>query len=344
MTKTNSIATRLHCSPMPIPVEFEDKTKHLAGKYVRDFSLSGLYAMDYNIVYNRVCNLIHSLLAENPEFTLDTFSHFLNVDTLFYSVTDIQTLVLSYKSNPSEVFPYVICFFARKLISFKLSKISYIRGLEREDVDEVMMIAVYKTLERYDPKKPFSFTYLDMELFAAVAQLNANTRTFSMPRNDFVNYQKFAYFIQKYVLTPENIPQFLYEINLPKAALSDTELTFRIDDKDREYSCKITLPKALDYFSLHAIENQGIICAISYDEDADMVVDNCGAIIDSGFLEVELRLYAEQTFGEEKKRRAFQHLTEPQGATFTKEELTEEYDLTRYELSKMKNQIRNDFL
>lgn len=147
-----------------------------------------------------------------------------------------------------------------------------------------------------------------------------------------------------HVQTPENIPQFLYEINLPEAALADAELTFQIDDKDREYSCKITLPKALDYFSLHAIENQGIICAISYDEDADMVVDNCGAIIDSGFLEAELRLYAEQTFGEEKKRRAFQHLTEPQGATFTKEELTEEYDLTRYELSKMKNQIRNDFL
>lgn len=338
-----TIATILHCSQMPIPVEFEEKATNLAAKYVKDFSLSGLYVMDYNIVYNRVCNLIHTLLAENPEFGIDTFSHFLNVDTLFYSVTDIQTLVLTYKSNPEETFPFVICFFARKLVSFKHRKIAYIKGLEREEVDEMLMIAVYKTLERYDPKQPFSFNYLEAELFAAVAQLNAETRTFSMPRNDYIYYQKFSYFIQKYALNPENIEQFLYEINLPETAKDKATLQFNIEVKDREYGCKITLPKAMDYYSLYSIENLGIASVLIYDDEADMVIDNTGAIIDRGYEEAELRLYSEQTFFTEKELRIFKHLME-QGATFSNKELIEKYGFTRYALSKMKELMKSDFL
>lgn len=338
----NFIATQLHCTPMLIPVEYKEKAASLAAKYVKDFSLSGLYAMDYNIVYNRVCNLTHSQLEENPQFCVETFSHFLNVNTLFYSATDIQTLVLSYKSNPEAAFPYVICFFARKLVSFTHRKIAYLKGLDREDVDQALMLAVYKTLERYNPQNPFSFKYLETELFAAVAQLNADTRTFTMPRNDFINYQKFSYFIHKYALIPENIEQFLCEINLPENALGNATLHFHIKAKDREYGCKITLRKALDYYSLYSIENLGIASVRYYDDKTDMVIDNSGAIIDRGFEEAELRLYAEQTLLTKKEQRIFRHLTE-QGATFSNKELIDDYGFTRYALSKMKERMKPDF-
>lgn len=340
--KTNSIATCLHCSPMSIPKDYEQKAMNLAAKYVKDFSLSGLYKMNLNIVYNRVCNLIHTLLTENPEFNIDTFSNFINVNTLFYSVTDIQTLVLSYKANPEETFPFVICFFARKLSSFKRCKIAYIKGLDCEDVDEVMMIALYKTLEKYDPKHPFSFAYLDLELFAGITQLGGEMHTFVLPRNDYVNYLKFIYYIDKYTLTPENIEQFLFEMNLSDTALAETQTEFSIEPKDRKYSCKITLRKAFDYYALYSIEHLGIASAISYDEDADMVIDNTGAIIERGFGDVELDLFSKQTFSTQKEQRIFHRLTEPEGSIFTNRELTEDFDFTRYALSKMKEKIKQD--
>ncbi len=339
-SKTDSIAARLHCAPISIPKEYEGRARDLAATYVKKFSLSGLYVLDYSIVYNRVCNLTHSQLTANPEFNIDTFSHFINANTLFYSVTDIQTLVLSYKTNPEEAFAYIICFFARKLVSFKRRKIAYIKGLEHEDIDQAMMIALYRVLERYNPKLPFSFTYLDLELFAAVTQLGGEMRTFPLPRNDFVNYLKFSYYIDKYMLTPENIKQFLYEINLPEAAHVETQLPFSIDEKDRTYSCKITLRKAYDYFTLYSIEHLGITRAISYDDKSDIIIDNTGVWIEPGFEAVELDLFARQAFHDPKEQRIFYRLTQPGGTTFSSKELLEEYEYTRYALAKMKEKIK----
>lgn len=338
--KTHSIAARLHCTPVSIPKEYEGRARDLAATYVKKFSLSGLYVLDYSIVYNRVCNLTHSQLTANPEFNIGTFSHFINPDTLFYSVTDIQTLALSYKTNPEETFFYIMCFFARKLVSFKRRKIAYIKGLEHEDVDQAMMIALYKVLERYNPKLSFSFTYLDLELFAAVTQLGGEMRTFSLPRNDFVNYLKFSYYIDKYKLTPENIKQFLHEINLPKAGHVETQPVFCTDEKDRTYSCKITLKKAYDYFTLYSIEHSGIICAISYDDKADMIIDNTHASIDPGYEAVELDLFARQAFHDPKEQRILYRLTQPGGTTFSSKELLEEYEYTRYALTKLKQKIK----
>lgn len=339
----NSIATRLHCSAMPIPVEFKDRAMAFASKYVNSFSLSGLYRMDYNIVYNRICNLVNVQLSANPEFSVQSFSHFINANTLFYSSDDIQTLIHAYKTNPESAFPFIICFFARKLNSFKRCKIAYIKGLDAEDVDEVLMIAVYKTLERYDPKYKFSFSYLELELFAAITQLGGEMHTFGLPRNDYVNYLKFSYFVDKYALTPENIECFLSEINLPDEVFANAQLTFPIDEKDHKYSCKITLRKALDYLSLYSIEHLGVVSATYYDEEADMVIDNTGATFDPGFEDALLNLYAEQTFSEKKERRIFHRLTEPEGATFTNRELADEYVYTRYALSKLKKQVKKDF-
>lgn len=332
-----SIATRLQCAPKPIPVEFEGKATHLASTYVK-YSLSGLYAMDYDIVYNRVCNLIHNQLSSNPVFCVDNFSNFIDERNLFYGFEGIQTLLSCYKENPEITFPYIICFFTRKLNSFKRTRVAYIKNIDAEDVDEVMMIAIFKALERYTSGSPFSFEYLDLELFSAITQLGGELHTFGLSRNDYVNYLKLAFFIDKHSLTPDNLELFLFEINNPEKA---THFTF--DEQDLKYGCKITLRKAYDYYKLYTIESLGIISDTTYDDANDMIIDNTGASIENGYEEAELNLYATQTFPCQNEQLVFRHLTEPNGAVFTNHELLVEYNYTRYGLGKMKNQIRKDF-
>ena len=51
-----NIAIALSCGSAAIPPEYEKAACSLAARYVTSFSLSGLYRMDYEIVYNRTCN------------------------------------------------------------------------------------------------------------------------------------------------------------------------------------------------------------------------------------------------------------------------------------------------
>lgn len=68
----DTISTTLLCGPAAIPPEYEKAACNLAARYVTNYSLSGLYKMDYDIVYNRVCNLVHNHLANNPAFSSAT--------------------------------------------------------------------------------------------------------------------------------------------------------------------------------------------------------------------------------------------------------------------------------
>lgn len=342
INKTNTLATRLHCSPMPIPVEYRDKAAALTTRYVRNNSLSGVYRMDQGIVYNRVCHLVNRQLTENPAFNPQSFPRFINSDNLFYSANDIHTIIAAYKEDPNAVFHYLTCFFSRKLCSFKRHKIAYINGLDEQDVDQVMMIALYQVLDRYDMKKPFSFSYLELELFAAITRLGGEMHTFGMPRNVYVNYLKFCYFIERYQLTADNIPQFLYEINLPEDSVEQPSM-FSIDASDRRYSCRFSGRKAMDFYNLYTMEHYGIVSASYYDEEADMMIENTGGAWDNGFEEAEMDLFVSQSFADEADARVFYHLTEPEGAVFTNHELKDDYHYTRYNLTKLKKQIKDDY-
>lgn len=339
---TNPLAARLRCSPMPIPVEYKDRASALTSKYVRNNSLSGEYRMDSGIVYNRICHMIIRQITDNPEFNVKSFPRFINSDTLFYSPKDIQTLALSYKENPNAVFPYLPCFFGRKLCSFKRHKIAYINGLDEQDVDQVMMIALYKVLDRYDPQKSFSFSYLELELFSAITQLGGEMHTFGMPRNAYVNYLKFSYFIEKYNLTPDTITDFLHEINAPEDYDRQSSM-FSIDASDRRYSCRFSRRKALEFYNLYALEHHGIIRDSYYDEEADMMVDNTGGVHESGFDEAEMKLFVSQNYTGKRDARVFHRLTEPEGAVFSNRELKEDFQCTRYDLTKLKKQIKKDY-
>lgn len=340
----NTIATTLLCDPAAILPEYEKPVCSLAARYVTGFSLSGLYKMDFDITYNRACNLVKNHLANNPAFSLDTFEDFINTRTLFYGVNDIQKVIAEYKRDPDAAFPYVLCFFSRKLCSFKKNKVAYTKGLAPEEVDSVLVIALYKTLEAYDFSSPFSFAYLDLELFAALTELGGQMHPFGLNRNDYVNYLKLSYLIHKYQLTPEALPLFLKEINASLEELPLTERRFPIEAADLRYSCKVSLKKALDFYSLYSIEHLGFLSDFTYDSETETMVDNTGSAFETGYSDVELNLFASQVLPDEKDRKVFSRLSEPEGAVFTNRELAEDYQYTRYALSKLKKTIFREIL
>lgn len=337
-----SISIALSCGTAAIPPEYEKAACSLAARYVTSFSLSGLYRMDYEIVYNRTCNLVHNHLRNNPAFSPETFEGFINANNLFYGMDGIQAVIAQYKLYPDAAFPYILCFFSRKLCAFKRSRAAYIKGLDAEEVDAVLVVALYKTLDAYDFSTPFSFSYLDLELFAALTELGGQMHPFGMGRNDYVSYLKLSYLAGKYQLTKDTLPLFLAEINSTFEELPRNRRHFAIDAEDLRYQCKMTLKKAAAYFTLYSIERLGYVTENdTSDTDA---AEPLGSTFETGYSDVELELFAEQTIENERDRKIFHRLTEPGGAIFTNRELTEDYEYTRYALSKLKSHICREIL
>ena len=344
MLKPNVLAEMLRCNPVTIPVEFQKVAKGLAAKYVHLYSLSGLLRMEYPIVYNRVCNLIQHHQRNTPGFSPYCFKDFVNTETLFYSAADIETLIAAYQSAPNVAMPYVICFFSKKIGAFKYKNISYTKNLETADVDAVLMTTLTETIQAFNFSTHFSFAYLELNLFASLTELGGQMRKFPLNRNDFVQYLKLSYLIQKYNLTIDLLPCFLHEINTSYELLPQEQRTFILDRIDMHYSCNLSLKKAKAFFNLYSIEALGFLPDSTYDEENDMVIDYTSDVIDKGYADAELRLFAEQVFQKPKYKKIFHRLTEPNGAVFTNQELKEEYDSSRHELKHIKNQIRIEIL
>lgn len=340
-----TISNTLLCNPTAIPAEYEKAASSLAARYVTDNSLSGLYRLDYDIVYNHICNLVRNNLENNPEFTTDTFPQFIRSDQLFYGMNGIQTVIAEYKKDPDTAFPYILCFFSRKLCSFRRNNIAYTKGLDPEEVDSVLVIALYKVLDAYNFSTPFSFDYLTLELRSALTELCGQMHPFGMNRNDFMAYKKLSYLISKYSLTKENLPLFLSEINSTLEELPTHARHFQIEDADLRYSCKISLKKAHAFFSLYSIETMGFLTDLSTQGDSDSnCLDNLCTTFENGYSDVELELFASQTLADTKEKRIFDHLTQPHGDVFTNKELAGEYEYTRYALAKLKKRIYREIL
>lgn len=343
MTKIQfEIARQLHCTPTSIPVEFRAKAQTLVRQYIEVYSLSGLYRMDENITYNYVCNKIQEHLAINSDFNPKTFSKYVNFRTMFYSIQDIQTLAQLYKHYPNEAFPYVICFFAQKLSSFKKDKISIVKTLDKDDVDSALMLALYNTLEHYNPNTGFSFFYLEKELLSALMQLGGQMHLFHLNRNNYSQYNKFCYYVEKYGLTPDNLAQFLYEITLPPEEFASANRLFPIDARDYRYSLNIPLQRATEFLDLYRIEHTQLTNLDICDSETDVVLDVAGGTIDSGFVESEWMVYGEQTFSDRSALLVIQHLLDTGSTTLTSEDL-KRMGISRYTAKKIIDKFRDDF-
>ena len=338
----NEIAKQLHCAPTTIPVEFQTKTKTLTKQYIDVHSLSGLYRMDENITYNYVCNKIKEHLVTNPDFSPKTFSKYVNFRTMFYSIQDIQKLAQLYKLYPNEAFPFVICFFTQKLNRFKKDKISFVKTLDEEDVDSAIMLALYTTLEHYNPEHGFSFAYLDKELLSALMRLGGQMHLFHLHRNDYARYNKFCYYVEKYSLTPDNLAQFLYEITLPPEEFASTNRLFPIDERDYRYSLNIPLQRAQEFLDLYRIEHTQLTNLDICDPETNVILDEAGGTIDSGFTESEWRLYGKQTFSDNSALLVIKHLLETGSTTLTSEDL-KRMGISRYTAKKIIDKIRDNY-
>lgn len=211
--------------------------------------------------------------------------------------------------------------------------------------DEVLVCTTHRLLLSYDPKVPFSFDYLDLELRVALLTLAGEYFPIKLSRNNLENYYKFCGYIKKYNLNDKNINIFLKEINLSKEelALSD-RLCFTIDDQDRQKPLKITLSKAMDYYHLYIIMQDGIDSYEYYDEEADKYYELTEGKTDPHFAEAELHIMESQILTDENDKRIYRRFMETGSASFTNNELKSDYNYSRYSLHLLQNYLQDIFV
>lgn len=343
--KNQTLTSILNCAPLTIPPEYEGKATALAAKFSKNYTLTGLIALNYELVYNHVCFHIRRQLSNNPDFSLKTFSTYINEKTLFYGYDNVQTLVQHYRNDPDSALPIAICYFAKKFKSIKRKMISYTKELDVEEIDAVLVCATHRLLLSYDPKVPFSFAYLDLELRAALLTLAGEYFPVKLPRNNLMNYFKFCGYIEKYNLTATTINIFLDEVNLSEKELALRDnLCFTIDDQDRQKPLKITLSKAMDYYHLYTIMQNGVDSYEYYDEEADKYYDLTEGKIDPHFSEAELHVMESQILTDENDKRIYRRFMETGTASFTNDELKFDYNYSRYSLHLLCSHLRDNFV
>ncbi len=337
-------AALLHCAPSMIPVEFKDAAETLATKFVKTYSLSGNLKMDIEIVRNRVYSLINACRSVNPNFTVAKFNQCINENTLFYSTTDIQTLIGLFQQDCNAATPFALCFFARKLYSFKRNRKVYTRGLEDDDIDSTLMEALLTVLSSFQPGSHFSFSYLDKRLFEYLTTLAGEMRPFKFNRNELVYYTKFSYMIEKYSLDADNLDCFMREAH--DAGKHDSKLSshlFSIEESDI-ISCKsITAPKAFDFYYIYCLENMGILgSVISTEDDTGTFTSTEYSKVDTGYSSVELTLAISQLNLTETELRIVNRLMMPKGYVFSNKELKEDFGISRYRVNQLKARLLDE--
>ena len=345
MTQVNTIATLLHCAPMPVPVEYQKKIVVLATEFVKHYSIPCIKRLNYSIVYNRACNRTIDFLKTEPDFSPETFDKHLNFGTLFYSQRDIDELVKRYKSDPLECFDYILCFFSVKLKNTKKLYTSYITELEPEDVDSTLQLGLFTTLNDYAPEKGnFSFDYLDKQLRSALFNFIADSGLWGLNRNLLPQYRHMCALFSKYNLSMNEIERFLYEVRLTdkEAALED-KLYFDIDPSDKKYSfSSITVNKAINFYHLYIADTSGVTPESVYDKESDTIIDLTSGIWDQSYEDINLKQYIDSTFKTDSQKYIVYHIIETGSTRFTAKDLAFG-NVTRYEISKVIAQLVKDF-
>ena len=339
-TNQKSIAILLNCASTDIPYEYEDKAIALTSRFIKMYSLTGLFDLDYSIIYNHICFHIKQQIESNSLFSPKTFSEFIDEKCLFYGYETIQKLVRIYRQNPNDTLPFAIAFFAKKIKSVKDKMLYCTKGLQPDEIDEVLVIATNKLLTNCNPEALFSFETMDLELKAALAELAGELFPVKLPRNDLVSYFAFCNYIEKYELTVSNIKIFLEELELSvEEAMRSTDLNFSIEKYDRENHRKFTLKKAMYYYQVYTLFHDGVSEIETYNKEQDRFYDISEGIIDTNYSEAELRILESQILSDDNEQRIFRHFVETGSASFTNKELADDFHYTRYALHRLQSHI-----
>lgn len=349
MKKTTNLAEQLKCNPSIIPVEYIGKATHLTVEFIKHFSyestldqfVTDWMKIDYDLVYNRACHVINEQLQNNPDFSPETFTTYITPGSLFYSVKDVQTLASLYSSCPDQAFPFAMAFMAAFIKNFKTKYIFVVNQLEKEDVNQILLSAVHRTLLKYEPSTNFSFSYLQQEMQAALYEYAGSMLPIPLGRNDYGYFLKICKYVRYYNVNPSNLERFLYEINT-EDDLADTQRIFQIDAQDLEKGFHVTLSKAKKLLTIYYTTKNDYrwYAYTEEDDEPDTSNDIFGGFNEYKFLEIELKSFAESVFPDENKRKAFWHLVTSEHSTFSKQDLIN-FGLTRYELSKMLSLLKD---
>lgn len=345
MRQNNYYAILFHCAPSNTNISkaFKGKAIALASLFVKTYSLSELFEMNYDIVYRHICELILQQLITNPNFTPETFCNHISLEKLFYSFSDMVALATAYRESPDEILPYAFCYFGRLFKKAKRKMSPYLKDIEEQEQDEVMVIAINNLLMSYTPGKPFSPNYVYWALTAALAELAGDYYPVRLNRNELIEYEKFKYFTEKYKIARETIRVFLDEILLSgEEAATRDDLLFEIDEQDRDYSCKLTLTKALAFFEYFSVSCGGFIPCEYYDADNDKFYDLTEGKIDSRFSDAELRILENQITSSDSERYLFRHFQEPGGVSISNSTLRD-INSSRYDMRLFKQDLKDTF-
>lgn len=326
-TTNESFACQLHCNPVIIPIEFKQKAVALTSLFVRNYSIPNQVEINYSIVYNRVCNRINELLEATPNFTPQTFGNYLSIGNLFYSQSDIDTLVAIYNTRTAPyLFDYVQCFFAVSLKRIRTTYYTYLRFIPKDDIISAQQIGVFEALESYDISKGhFSFENFNLIVRSKIFELLGNSSFWGFNRNEFSEYYRLCALFKDYNPELSQLENFIEEFT-------------------EEYRLSgITASKAKNFFFLYLAESLGISQLTVYDEATDSMLDMTPGTIEQGYIGAELRLYIDQVCQTPKEKYILEHIIDNGSLTFSAEDLAFGH-ITRYQVKKLVDRVKKDFI
>ena len=318
-TNRKEIENKLRCNKVDgLPLEFVRASEQMAIKYVQKFSIkdSG-YELSYELVKNRVENLMLDALKENPYITPKEFTEKKKYTEIFIDPEAIMYLVeLAGKDNP-DYFYYAYHFFSLSVCSYINHHGFYVSPLEKNELISVLYTQVYFALNRCAEKKAmFNFQTLYLMFQASVYELNGVTRyPFTLRRRDIEQFFRFR----------ANVVNKNYD-KKDMNILSDL-LSLPID-------------KVLYYWEIFGSEVNGFLSTslLLEDENIDSLF---GGMEEIRFMDIEMEEMRNRLFDNEVDRNIFDNLVGNGDGTFTRAEI-QSLGTTRYHINQVKEILRQN--
>lgn len=319
-TNRKEMERRLRCNKVEgLPKEFQIVAGNMAVKYLQKYSMrdSG-YELSYELVKNRVENLMLDALNENPFISPGEFVERTRLTEIFIDPEAIMYLVeLAGEGDSEDYFYYAYHFFALSVFSYINHHSFYISPLEKVEVLSVLYTQVHFALKRCAEKKVmFNFHTLYLMFKAAIFELNGVTRfPFSLRRKDVELY-------------------FRFRANVINNDYGKTDMNVLSDMLSLSYE------KILCYWGIFVSESNGFLSTSVLLEDENL--ENIfGKMEEAGFLDVEIEEMRNRLFKNEIDRGIFDSLVGNGDGTFSKEEI-EKIGTNRYRINQVKETLRRN--
>ena len=302
-----------------LPLAFKKVAEQMAIKYLQKYSIKGSgYELSYELVKNRVENLMLDALRENPYTTPKEFAEKKKFTEIFIDPEAIMYLVeLTNQGLLEEYFVYANHFFSLSVCSYMNHHAFYVKALEKSELMSILYTQVYVALKKCAEKRVmFNFRTLNFMFQASVYELNGVTRfPFSLGRRDIDQYFRFR-------ATVINNNYGKNNMDIVSELLS------------------IPMNKVLYYWEILGCERNGFLSTSLLLEDENME-SLFGGMEEASFNDIEIEEMRNRLFDDEVDRNIFDNLLGNGDGTFTKTEI-QSLGTTRYHINQVKETIRKN--